>query len=96
MEQWRLMIFIPFNVKACKLQLFFVEIPTNRLLILQSEVSGSLYHLHSVAEEQAFGRDAANLVHESVLPREEALQAPAERAARCHAGLVELVEALHH
>lgn len=54
------------------------------------------YHLHGVAEEQALGRDAADLVHESVLPGEEALQAAAERAARRHAGLVQLVEPLHH
>lgn len=66
------------------------------VFILQNKPSGSSYHLHGVAEEQALGCDAADLVHESVLPREEALQAAAERATRRHAGLVELVQSLHH
>lgn len=66
------------------------------VFILQNQLSGSPYHLHSVAKEQALGCDAADLVHKSVLPRKEALQAAAERATRRHARLVQLVESLHH
>lgn len=58
--------------------------------------AAAAYHLHRVAEQQPLSCDGADLVHEAVLLGEEALQTGVERAAGCHARLVQLVEPLHH
>lgn len=69
---------------------------TSRWLKSEEKTLALAYHLHCVAEQQPLSCDGGDLVHQTVLPGKEALQTGAERAAGCHAGLVQLVQPLHH
>lgn len=62
------MIFTPFSENTHKNCNCSNRNFRNVVYMLQNKLSDSPYHLHSVAKEQALCRDAADLVHESVLP----------------------------
>lgn len=55
-----------------------------------------IYHLYRVAKEELLCGDAVDVVHEFVFTGEESLQLSAQRTARHHAGLIQVIQPPHH
>lgn len=53
-------------------------------------------HLHGVVVDELLGRDAVDLIHKTLLIREEVVELVRQPAAEGNAAFVAIIQILHH